>query len=327
MRTSRESKRRPEQFGLSRGYRTALVLLLFIALTAPMTMAGPTDERHGIITMVLPDGTIDSDGDWRLHIVSIGQFERDGWEFSAHKDDIITRYLAAKGTCGDEGVFYNEIRELTADERGSITCVIDGVMNDTHCNTTTSAIQDCIEYIPYKIEDDYAHDRKLMTFKSFYDSHMYDIGRADFYHHYATESCVIDNGTCVMRTFIREGMANPMMVVLEDTLSREKAYFSEPMNIGCYDAIDAATASTCEQYPCEAEIPCEEEIATIATDGTTLRIEFRDHAPQDLDEYDNGGNKSGSNDKSRSIVQVVAIIIIICLIASILYFMHRRSNR
>lgn len=327
MKTSHENDRGLDNGALSCCYRVALAFLCAIMLAVPATMAGPTDERHGIITMVLPDGAIDHEGDWRLHIISIGQFEREGWTFPAHRENIITQYLITKRMCGGEGVFYNDVRELTAEERGSITCVIDGVMNDTHCNTTTSAIQECVRYIPYKIDDDYSHDRKLMTFKSFYDSYMYDIGRADFYHHYASESCAIENGTCVVRTFIREGMTNPMMMVLEDTLSRDNVYFSEPTVIGCYDDVYAATTSTCEQHPCDAEILCEQEISMIATDGNVLRIEFGDHALREFDGDSGDVERDESRVGLRRIMPAAIITIGICLIALGIYLAHRRSKR
>jgi len=247
-----------------------LVIIISSIIIIPFVLAGPIDDRKGHFIFNLSRNITMQGPGWKLYLVSVGQFEHDGWNFSDYHDQIKQKYIDAKNECGGTGVFYNTVRELTSEEQKSIVCTINGVTNYTHCNMTTSAKPSCIPLIDYKIETDYALNLNLLTFGSYYKSYVYDIKRADFYNHFAPLECTFINGTCELYAYQRDKIINPFIVVLENELTNDYVFFSDIVDISSFDLLNNQSFPVCENLPCYGEI-------TVTQDITRIGINESDH--------------------------------------------------
>jgi hypothetical protein len=287
-------------------------------------VAGPTDERHGKYVFSIPPNISDTGSGWRMYLVSIYQFEQDDWDFANYHEEIFRLYKSAKRSCGGEGVFYKEVRELNAQEKGSVECIIDGITNTTHCPMTSSSASECLRYVPHKVETDYSLDRILLTFGSFYRSYVYDVGRADFYHHFEPLECNIENNTCVFSAFQRENIGNPFIVVLENVLSRDQIYFSDMIEISGFSELHDKAFAPCENLPCDGEIVIYQEVSQMVLGDGELEIKLDSYSL--ISPNEEGTEKSSklteNNSQPGNKFSVVLLIIILIIFVTII-FIHQ----
>ena len=83
------------------------IVLLIILLTglASLVLAGPVSDKDITFNFQIPSEILTA-GEWKIYLVSIGEFEKDGWKFDNYSNTILDNYINFKKNCGSDNTFY-----------------------------------------------------------------------------------------------------------------------------------------------------------------------------------------------------------------------------
>ena len=235
-----------------------------------MAVAGPTSTKDASFHFEIPGDVLSSDG-WRLYFISVGDFENDNWSFSQYRNRLENDYIDFKARCGVDGTFREIIYEMSAEERAHKGCTINGTYQEVYCFKASTDIPSCERLLPDKIDDAYRLD-----YKSYYDSSLWDIGRAEFYRHHALASCDIVDSECVFTIDRGAYPYNPFIVVAERLNSSEDIYFSTPMNISGMEVFSDDSLFSCgASYYCDVHVNVTLTLQAFeALPNNALRVRF-----------------------------------------------------
>ncbi|MGV8086891.1 MAG: hypothetical protein ACP5N1_04630 [Candidatus Woesearchaeota archaeon] len=197
---------------------------LFFSL-ANIVLAGPVPLQDITFSFQIPENTLDN-GEWQMYIISIGEFEKDSWNFTTAYDTIRYDYLNFKKYCGTDNTFYVTTYKMDDEERKHKGCVINGTYQEVYCFKTITDKNQCTNLIPYKI-----NYKNELDFLSYYNSYMWDINRADVNNHFEPSHCNIENNSCKFTIHKSSYPYNPYIIVLEKLNSTKEIYFSDKLNI------------------------------------------------------------------------------------------------
>jgi hypothetical protein len=136
---------------------------------------------------------------------------------------------------------------MSQEEREHKGCVINGTYQEVYCYKTVTNITECQPLAQYKL-----NDQKQLDFASYYNSYVWDIGRADQYHHYSASTCTITNSKCVMVLNKDSAPYNPYVAVLEKPNSDE-VFFSDEFSISAVELFSHDAIYDCESNDCDIQ--------------------------------------------------------------------------
>jgi hypothetical protein len=191
-------------------YSIIFFTIIITILLLKTSYAGPVSEKEIELSFSIPSN-LSLDNTWNIYLISVGEFNNNNWSFSQYYSKIKTDYISYKNNCGLNTSFYEEIYEMDEEERQHRACVINGTYQEIYCSRTSSNSQKCKNLIPYKIDE----DNKMLSFKSYYESYVWDIKRASQYHHFGLSNCKIINNSCSLTLNKLSEPYNPYIVVLE----------------------------------------------------------------------------------------------------------------
>jgi len=205
-----------------------IIILLSISL-ANIVLAGPMPLQDIAFSFQIPENALDN-GEWKIYVISIGEFEKDNWNFTNYYDKIKGDYLNFKKSCGTDNTFYVTTYKMNEEERKHKGRVINGTYQEIYCFKTITNKNQCANLIPYKI-----NYKNELDFLSYYNSYMWDIKRADVYNHFEPSQCNIENNSCKFTIHKNSYPYNPYIIVLEKLNSTNEIYFSDKLNINDAD--------------------------------------------------------------------------------------------
>jgi hypothetical protein len=229
-------------------YRGILILILITSILASAVLAGPVSDKDITFQVQIPKETL-SKGEWRIYLVSIGEFEKDNWKFDNYSNTIQTKYINFKKACGKNDTFYETLYKMSDEESKHKGCVVNGTYQEVYCFKTATDNKLCSDLIPYKINDNYNLD-----FGTYYNSYMWDINRAEFYNHFELSYCIVNNNSCTFKIHKSASPYNPYMIILEKLNSNEEIYFSNNTNITQTNLFYNESLFACEEPGCDVNI-------------------------------------------------------------------------
>lgn len=204
--------------------KALIIILVFISLVH-IVLAGPVPLQDITFSFNIPEKTLDN-GEWKIYVISIGEFEKDNWNFTTNYNKIKYSYIDFKEECGTDKAFYVTVYKMDDEERKHKGCVINGTYQEVYCFKTVTNKDKCSSLTPYKI-----NDKNNLDFLSYYSSYMWDINRADFYNHFEPSYCNVENNSCKFIIHKSSYPYNPYIIVLERLNSTNEIYFSNRLNI------------------------------------------------------------------------------------------------
>lgn len=217
-----------------------LILFILFVLACSLVLAGPISEKDITFSFTVSDNIFEGS---RLHFISIGEFNNDNWSFSDYYTKIKSDYSNYKVKCGASETFYEIIYEMSDVERQHKGCTINGTYQEVYCFKPTTDIDFCEPLAPHKINDDY-----ILTFDTYYNSYVWDIGRANQYNHFKVSTCLIEGNICNI-TFRKDMQPyNPFVVILE---TKDDVYFSERINIQALELFYEEPLFDCKPVGCD----------------------------------------------------------------------------
>lgn len=252
-----------------------LIIIILSIITAinltSVTLAGPMPLQDITFNLQIPkiETTLNSE-EWNMYLISIGEFERDKWNFTTHYNNIKTNYLNLKKECGKDNTFYTTIYKMDEEERKHKGCVVNGTYQEVYCFKTITDNNYCSNLIPYKI-----NDKNELSFISYYNSYMWDINKADVYTHFELTYCTIKNNSCQLIIHKDSYPYNPYIMVLENINSTNEIYFSDKLTITDTDLFYNTAIFPSDAVTFHVNLNKELIVKTLKmTDSNKLIIEF-----------------------------------------------------
>lgn len=254
---------------MSKTHKTYFHISLLLLICLTFVSAGPTKNEDLTLIFDIPP---DLNGEWKLYFVSVGEFEKEGWNFTYYFETIKKEYIKSKESCGGYGAFYSEVYEMGDEERKHKGCEINGTYQEVYCFRTAAKNLSCRNLAEFKL-----NPKKVLDFGSFYDSYMWDIKRAGFYEHFSSSSCIIKNSTCKIELDKKSSPYNPYIIVLEKLDSKTQVYFSDKVEIKAAEIFYDGKIFPCKNEICENHASAKIKISGFEIlEQNFLKIKFSD---------------------------------------------------
>ncbi len=254
---------------MQKTHETGFLISLLLLTSLTFVSAGPTNNEDLTLLFDIPSNL---DGEWKLYFISVGEFEKEGWNFTGYFETIKKEYAKSKGSCGGYGAFYSEVYEMGDEERKHKGCEINGTYQEVYCFRTAAKDKKCSHLAEYKLNEE-----MVLDFGSFYDSYMWDIKRAGFYEHYSVSSCRIENSTCKMKLDKKSSPYNPYIIVLEELDSKTEVHFSGKVEIKAAEMFYDEKFFPCKNDICENHASAKIKVSEFKVlEPNFLKIKFND---------------------------------------------------
>jgi hypothetical protein len=222
----------------------------------PAITAGPVSDKDITSTFKIPEKSSSAmqEGEWRIYFISVGEFEKGSWNFTAYYDKIKKDYTAYKQDCGRADTFYQKVYKMSDEEKQHKGCTINGTYQEEYCFKTVSNNPRCSALIPYNLEDLNGLDHGQLTFSAYYNSYMWGINRADTYNHFELSYCDVKNSSCTFKISKTSLPYNPYVAVLEKLNSTSEIYYSGKLNLEGANLFYNETLFYCSEAGCDVNI-------------------------------------------------------------------------
>lgn len=251
-------------------YRQKILIFIILSIgISSLVFAGPIEEKDITLHFQIPL-KISSQGEWKMYLISIGEFDKSNWSFDEYSYAIIKNYTYFKENCGEDNTFYETIYKMSEEEKKHKGCVINGTYQEEYCFKTITDKAFCTSLTPYKI-----NDKHTLDFGSYYNSYMWDIARADFYNHFELSQCGIINDSCSITIHKASTPYNPYITVLERLNSTDEVYFSDNIHIAGVNLFYNESLFACGYSGCDVNFDLKIDILKFTiVEPHTLVIEF-----------------------------------------------------